>query len=288
LDKKELLMSARGRLPLAAAGAVVLLLLVVPWSRRTLATDVNLEPLSRAQIQAPREGIVSEVLVHEGDRVNAGQPLFRLTSAATAQEGQRLTAEREMAQEESRIGRQSANAALVYQADRRSSSVQEALRATRVHQEELIVRSPISGRVLSPRPEDLAGRYVIEGASLAEVGDCRQMVADIGISERFLERLHTGAPVAALVQTRLARPAHGSVVRISSATMEQPATASAGREPAIPSARPDRFVASALFDNPDGLLLPGAAAKIKVYGVREAYAVRAWRGLWRWIRTLFW
>jgi len=288
LDKKELLMSARGRLPLAAAGAVVLLLLFVPWSRRTLATDVNLEPFSRAQIQAPREGIVSEVLVHEGDSVNAGQPLFLLTSAATAEEGQRLTAQREMAQEQSRIGQQTGNAALAYQADQRSSSVQEALHAARVRREELTVRSPIFGRVLSPRPEDLAGRYVIEGSSLAEVGDCRQMVADIGISERFLEYLHPGAPVIALVQTRLARPAHGSVVRISSATMEQPATASAGREPAIPSSRPDRFVASTAFDNPDGRLLPGATAKIKLYGVREAYAVRAWRGLWRWIRTLLW
>ena len=42
----------------------------------------------------------------------------------------------------------------------------------------------------------------------------------------------------------------------------------------------------ALFDNSDGALLPGAVARVKIHSDREAYAFRAGRIFWRWLRTL--
>ncbi|HEY6064714.1 MAG TPA: hypothetical protein VIY96_01070, partial [Thermoanaerobaculia bacterium] len=80
----------------------------------------------------------------------------------------------------------------------------------------------------------------------------------------------------------------GSVARLSAATAGAPSTATDGREPEAPSTIPDRFLAVAVFDNADGALLPGAAARVKIRSAREAYAARAWQVFWRWIRTVVW
>ncbi len=75
---------------------------------------------------------------------------------------------------------------------------------------------------------------------------------------------------------------------MSAATLAQPATASAGSEPAAPLPRPDRFVARAEFDNADGTLRPGMTGKAKIYGVRASPLSNAWRVLRRWLQTLIW
>ncbi len=288
LDKKEFFMSRRSRGPLAAIGAVVLLILMVPWSRRTIPAEAILKPSTRVRVEAPEEGVVEEVLAREGDTVRRGQPLFRLASPAADEEVERHRVKLERFLKKSSQGREAANAALVFQSERRASSAQAALKSAEAQRGFLLVRSPIAGRILTPRTEDLTGRYVVEGTSLAEIGDCRRMVAEVGVPERFLEYLQVGAPVTALIRTRPMKPRTGSIAAISPATLEQPSTVTAGREPVPPSAHPDRFVALAVFDNPDGTLLPGAAAKVKIRSKRDAYALRAWSVFWRWLRALVW
>ena len=72
------------------------------------------------------------------------------------------------------------------------------------------------------------------------------------------------------------------------ATLEQRATSEGVDGPDVPSAAPDRFVVRAVFDNADGLLFPGAEARLKIVSRREAYAVRAWNVIWRWLRSVVW
>ena len=71
----------------------------------------------------------------------------------------------------------------------------------------------------------------------------------------------------------------GTVVSIAPATLAQPATASAGTDPAAPRLHPDQFVAVAVFDNADGSLSPGMAGKAKIQGRRVASSRGAWRVL---------
>ena len=56
LDKKELVMSPRARLPLLAAAAGLVLLLVVPWCRRTIRMDAVLEPAASVKVETPEDG----------------------------------------------------------------------------------------------------------------------------------------------------------------------------------------------------------------------------------------
>ena len=288
LDKKELLMSRISRIPLIAAGIVVLLLLFVPWSRRTIRAEAVLRPVGRVALQAPEDAVVTQVLAHEGDRVDRGAPILRLTSPAADEAAERHLAERELFSKRSGVGRDAADAALVFESERRASSAEAGWKSAQVRREFLLLRSPIAGRVLTPRTEDLLGRHVTKGTALVEVGDCRRMVAEISVSERLLEYLKPGESVTALVRTSPMSSRKGSIVRISPAALGQPATASSGRDPVLPATLPERFVATAVFDNSDGSLFPGAAARMKIRADREGYALRAWRVFWRWLRTIIW
>jgi putative peptide zinc metalloprotease protein len=288
LDKKELLMSPRSRIPLMGAAAAILLILFVPWSHRTISAEAVLRPADRVNLQSSEDAIVSEVLVREGDTVERGQPVLRLTSPAVEEAARRLSVERERFERESSQGRTVANASQTYQAERRGMSARVGLRNAELRRRDLLIRSPIAGRILTHRPEDLTGRFVVAGRDLVEIGDCRKMAADVGVSERLLVYLRTGASVSALIRTSPTEYRRGSVTTLSTATAGTPATAAAGKDPAAPSAFPDRFTAVAVFDNSDGALLPGAAARVKIRSNREAYALRTWSVFWRWLRTIVW
>ena len=288
LDKKELLMSPRSRVPLMGAAAAILLILFVPWSHRTISAEAVLRPADRVHLQSAEDAIVSEVLVREGDTVERGQPVLKLASPAVEEQAQRLSVERERFERESSQGRSGANATQTYQAEQRGMSSRVGLRNAESRRQELLIRSPIAGRILTHRPEDLTGSYVVAGRPLVEIGDCRKMAADVGVSERLLAYLRPGAAVSALIRTSPTEYRTGSVITLSTATAGAPATAAAGKDPAAPSDFPDRFTAVAVFDNSDGALLPGAAARVKIRSDREAYALRAWRVFWRWLRTIVW
>jgi putative peptide zinc metalloprotease protein len=288
LDKKELLMSPRSRLPLAGAAIALLLLLAVPWTRRTISADTFLRPSQQLTVQAPEEGIVSEVFVREGDLVQKGQPVVRITNPALDADAGQFRSREERFAKKSSGDLAASNAGMVFQSRSRADAAKTAREMTEYRQGFLLVKSPISGRVLSPRMEDLQGRSVPAGFQLARIGDCRTMAAEAEVSERLLEYLQKGSTVTALVRSRPMRPSKGSIASISPATIEQPATAAAGKDPSVPSPKPDRFVAVAVFDNADGSLLPGAQATLKIQSRRASYAGRAFDVVWRWTRSIIW
>jgi len=288
LDKKELLMSPRSRLPLAGAAIALLLLLAVPWTRRTISAETFLRPSEQFTVQAPEEGIVSEVLVREGDLVQKGQPVVRITNPGLEADAGQFRSREERFAKKSSADLAASNAGLVFQSRSRGDAAKTARETTEYRQGFLLVKSPIAGRVLSPRMEDLQGRSVPAGFQLARIGDCRTMAAEAEVSERLLEYLQKGSTVTALVRSRPMRPSKGSIVSISPATIQQPATAAAGKDPSVPSPKPDRFVAVAVFDNADGSLLPGAQATLKIRSQRASYAGRAFDVVWRWTRSIIW
>jgi putative peptide zinc metalloprotease protein len=288
LDKKELLMSPRSRLPLATTAAVILLLVAIPWTRRTISAEASLKPVDEVTLQAPEDGVVTEVLVHEGDLVEPGQPLLRMGSAAIDAETARSAQQQEFHTRKASLLRASANAPMMFESESRAAAAQTALESARSRQGFLTIRSPMKGRVLTPRMGDLEGRNVAASFPLVRIGDCRRMAAELAVSERLLEYLSPGSVVTAKVETRPLKSYPGTVAAISPATQAQPATAAAGRDPVLPSALPDRFVALAVFDNGDGSLLPGAAAKVKIHARRASYFSRAFSVVWRWLRAILW
>jgi putative peptide zinc metalloprotease protein len=287
LDKKELLMSPRSRWYLLGVAAILLLILGIPWGRRTITAQAVLRPNTDIMVQAPEEGVVTEVLVREGDAVERGQVLFRLISPALEADAGKSRAQEERFVRKSSADRASANAGLAFQSNSRAEAAQSAFKTAEYRKGFLQIRSPIAGRVLTSRTQDLEGTLVPAGQTLVRIGDCRKMVAQAEVSERFLEYLKVNSPVKALIKAQSARSWRGSIASISPATAGQPATAG-GKDPQAPSIQPDRFVAMAVFDNPDGRLLPGAEARLKISSARASYLTRAGSVVWRWLRSIIW
>jgi len=288
LDKKELLMSPRARAPILGAFVLLSLLLFLPWTRRTISAQAVLRPAIVVRIEAPEGGIITGVLAREGDTVGKGDALFRFSSPAAEADSAHFAAESERLRKAANAARESGAAVAVYEMERRGFSAEVALRSEEARRKRLVVRSPIRGWVLTPRVEDLEQRTVVAGTLLAEVGDCRKMVAELPVSERLLDDLLVGAPVRALLRQRPLRPIPGTIGRISPATYEQPATVVGTVDPARPSGRPDRFVGLAVFDNSRGELRPGSVIRAKIYLRRSSYAARAWRVLRRWAQSVSW
>jgi putative peptide zinc metalloprotease protein len=287
LDKKDLLMSPRSRRPLLVIAVAILVILLVPWTRRKVRAPIVLQPQTEVRLEAPEDAIVAEVLAGEGDAVRAGQPIFRLASPESRARTIELQTEKERLEREMNGAGQTGDAAGFFEAQRRRAVVEAAISSDVARRERLIVRSPIDGRILTPRLEDLRGRSVAAGTTLAEVGDCRTLRGDVAVPERRLDDLAPGAPVIAMIPGRVPFAVRGHIASISAATLGQPSTVTTG-DPNYPTGRPDQFVARVLFENSDGSLRPGMAGRAKIYSKRASPVANVWRVLRRWIQTVVW
>ncbi len=288
LDKKEFLMSRAARPRLVVLGAAIAALLFVPFSRETLTSEGVLAPAVRLRVEAPEDGTVEAVLARESDAVKEGDVLVRMSSAAASSAAAERAADRERSVGAARLARVEGEAGRAYRDERRAASAAAALDEARARLDRLSVRSPVTGLVLTPRAEDLEHRFVAKGALLLEVGDCRELVAALPVSERLHDDLGEGAAVTAYVRQRALGAIHGVVRHVAPAAAGVPATPAPGAAPPLPGETPDRFVALAFFPNPDGALKPGSPVRAKIAGPRRSYAGRALRVVGRWARAVFW
>jgi multidrug resistance efflux pump len=154
--------------------------------------------------------------------------------------------------------------------------------------ERLSVRSPISGRMLTRRTQDLPGRFLPAGALIARVGDCAKLKAEIPVSERLLSYLRAGSPVALQLKSRPGRVLRGRIVSVRGAAHELPRTADGTRQSLRALERPERFVAVVAFDNSGGEYLPGMTGRAKIMLGRKSFLWRTARILRDWVQTVVW
>jgi len=288
LDKKEWLMSRRTRVSILTGAAVLFLLLAVPWAPWTIDTTTTLVPWTEVRLEAPEDGTIVEVRAHEGDTVAPGTLVAVVASQAVDSGVAGIAAQREGLRKLASRLREAADAGGLSQAERRVAATEVALRSEEERQRRLSVESPIFGRVMTRRMEDLPGRFLKAGASIAEIGDCRRLKAEIPVTERLLAYLHRGSPVALQLTARPAHIFRGSIVQIAAAAETLPRTADGSREMLRPSDRPERFIAIVEFDNADGSSLPGMAGRAKITLGRKSYLWRSWRVLRHWLQTVIW
>ena len=259
LDKKELIMSAKFRRPLIVA-AVVLARPPVRALEPAEAAGARDAAAAHARFASRLpEDARRGARAGEGGRAGRGRPARPPARSApqSAEERVRLASERERMRVELNRGRADAEASKVFESETRGASIDAALRSGRVREERSIVRSPIAGRILTPRVERPRGPHGPRGVA-ARRGRrgpdgsppiCRCRSASSTTSR-------TNAPVSALFRGHPA-PVRGTVVSLAPAALTQPATASPASDPAAPRARPEQFAAIAVFDNADGSLVAG-------------------------------
>jgi multidrug efflux pump subunit AcrA (membrane-fusion protein) len=172
---------------MVAIGATIAALLLVRADFDIEAVG-TLQPVVRRDVFAPRSGLVEEVLTAHGTDVAAGQPLVRLHDPLLELELKRVDGELETAQRQidavraTRTNRQvrDASPADAYRLSAEERELQQRLTNLRRElellnreREQLVVSSPIAGRVLT---WDLSNRLV---ARPVERGEVLVTVADL-------------------------------------------------------------------------------------------------------------
>jgi multidrug efflux pump subunit AcrA (membrane-fusion protein) len=148
----------------AAVGLLILSLIVVPWPYRMSAKGA-LEPKTKSEIFAPISGDITEVKVDHGDAVAKDQPLVvmrnrELEIKAEDIIGQLNTARENVSGLRNQLSTGSAGVKLA-ESDRQKmllelrralaqvESYQKQMKLLRERQEQLTVKSPIAGRVIT-------------------------------------------------------------------------------------------------------------------------------------------
>jgi RND family efflux transporter MFP subunit len=232
------------------AGLALIFLVVVPWPMR-VGTDATVVPADRRVVSAIDGGVVQHVLVHEGDRVQAGQVLAQLDDGddrvkLAQAEAALAQARRELADAEFRNDPSAAGQAKI-RADLHESEVQ--LEQQRVNEAQL--RSPITGVVITPKVEEKTGTLVKPGDGFAEIVGEDRMAAEMSVPEEDLELVHPGKNVALKLNAFPTTTFQGVVERIGAQTKS--------------AAEEQYFIVRAIFENPGGLARSGMVGRARIH-----------------------
>jgi putative peptide zinc metalloprotease protein len=201
LDKKDRVKAWFTPARIAICAAAVLIVLFTPIWPDFVQGRFVIEPAQRAVVRAVVPGTVSEVLVSESQTVSAGAPLVRLRNLKLEAEGAQANANLKQATARATI------ADLQYAdfgpAERQRQEMYARHRAIVSQVEHLEVTTPISGKVVTPRLQDLVGSYVEPGTEIAEISDSTTMRARIYIPEFGVRDVGVGTRARLQFNSRL-------------------------------------------------------------------------------------
>jgi hypothetical protein len=265
----------RKRITIAVAAAIVLAAsTLIRWPLRVDGSNPVFRPIVQADIRPAVDGVVDRVFVREGMIVERGAPVLHirdderrarrdaaLASVAAAERSAAIASSRGDAAEE-RLQR------LRIDVLRRQASLLDEEIASSV------VRAPVRGVVLTPRPEERIGSHADAGDLLATIGRTDSLEVELGVDERDITRVHPGDEVRMRIA---AMPQHTFSGRVSSM-----APLSSGDSTAV------SFLVRGTVANPDGLLRPGMNAYARVLTDPASVAGRVFRDPARAIRLWWW
>ncbi len=277
LDKKEILMKKK-KLLIGMALFILLLLVVVPTHIK-VSSSFLVQPVQTVEIRSEADGFVRKVSVTENSKVSGGQVIAVLDDPELLQRMLRL--ESRLAQEEQQLA--------LFQASYDPTEHQMRLKVRDQIQQEkqtlelevgrLILKSPIEGRVITPRVEEREGSYIQKGTLFCKVANLSQMKIEMRVQEYEIQDVKPGNRVLMKLDAFPATTLKGSVSEIAPGGADYAQTAQGTYA---------RFRVTVLVDNPDSQLVPGMRGDAKILGNRYPALYRAGRELTRWIRSRVW
>jgi GAF domain-containing protein len=251
-QKKKLLATfpeGRWRPYLERAAVVLALLILIPWPLR-LGTNATVVPTERRIVSTIDGGVVTRVFVHEGEFVQAGQPLAQLENSedrVRLAEGEAALAQsrRELAEAEFRNDPSAAGLA----------KIRTELHTAEVHYERqrlgaTLLHAPIAGVIVTPKVDERNGAMLKPGEGFCEIVAESRMAAEMGVQETDLGLVQMGDAVALKLNAFPSRTFHGMVDRIGVRTH-----AEEGEQ---------YFLVRAVFENPEGQARDGMVGRARI------------------------
>jgi RND family efflux transporter MFP subunit len=274
--RKFMAMEKRRRTLFLALGAAALFFLVACPMPLRVDGDAVVAPGRRALVQPEVEGVVSKVLVHEGETVQRGQVLAEmeawnlrsgLAEAQAKYEAALLQMNRALA------GNDGTEAgAHRVQADYWKAEVERARQMLAKAE----LRAPIDGVVATPHVENFAGRKLQQGDSFAEIVDTSQAVVDVAIDDADAGLLKVGQKAVVKLNSYPTRTFRGDVVIVS------PKAETVHESPV--------FYARVGMQNADGAIRSGmeGRGKVRIGWYPAAYVFFRRLFLWGYAKAWYW
>jgi multidrug resistance efflux pump/GAF domain-containing protein len=254
--------------------AVIAALTLIRWPLRVDGVTPVFRPLQRADVRPTIAGVIDRVFVREGLAVERGAPIAHLRDdELRAQYGAAIAAQ-------SAADRAAAVAAA--RADAAEERLQRLRGGVLRREAELldeqirsaIVRAPVTGVVLTARPEERVGTRAEAGDLIATVGRTDSLELELGVDQRDVTRVRVGDEVRVRVDALPQRTFSGRVISIGALAMSDSAEV--------------HFPIRAVIANHDALLRPGMVAYARVLTAPASVVGRLGRGPARAIRLLWW
>ncbi len=213
--RKFMAMEKRRRtLILMATAAALLFLVAFPLPLR-VDGDAVVAPVRRAQVMAAIEGVVSKVLVKEGEPVKQGQVLAELEAWNPRSNVAEAQAHYESAMQQMNRAL-AANDGSEAGAQRVQADYWKAeLERSKGMLAQTELRSPIDGIVTTPHVEDFGGRKLQVGEPFAEVVNTSDAIVDVAISDTDAGLLKTGESAVVKLNSYPLRVFRGTVKIVS-------------------------------------------------------------------------
>jgi len=182
--------------------------------RDEIAATGQIEAVQSIDLRPEVDGRIVEILIHEGQEVEQGTPLFKVDDAQLRAQVAQLEAQRDLAQQAlaraKELAQQNASSAAdLEKAEAEARSAQAQYDLQRIRLERTTVRAPFAG-VVGQRYVSL-GDYVTTGTKLASLHTVHPQRAAFQVPERFARSLSPGQAVTFRVAAIAGRDFIGQV-----------------------------------------------------------------------------
>jgi multidrug resistance efflux pump len=254
----------------AAVAAVTL----IRWPLRVVGLHPAFRQTAGMDARALVGGVIAQVFVKEGESVARGTPVAQLWDAQMRAQRDASLAD---ADADDREAEQAASrsdpahermARLLGQSHRREAAlVDDQLRFT-------MVRSPATGSVLTPRPEERVGARVEAGDPVIQIGRTDTLELDFSVGQEDITRVRPGQEVHLNADGLPEKTLKGRIVAVGSLPSDTTGNVA--------------FPVRALVPNLAGAVRPGMGAEVRVLTDPTSLAGRLLRAPIRTVRLLWW
>ncbi len=287
-EKKETYMALKITRAQQFGAAGILLLLAFPPVPSSVTTDFTLEAGAEGQARAVVAGEVRQVLVHEGDRVQAGQVVAILGNPEIATDARQIGQELSMADAEVRTGEERPETAQSAAAIRERLRLEQEAAIAQKRLNTLEIRAPQTGVVTTVNVDQRIGEYISPGDEFCEIADRNTMKARVLVRDWELNKVRVGATVRMKVRAFPYRTYAGTVEQILPAASVENPVSNPQKLERLGQELTNYFAVVVEFPNTDGALREGMTGTAKIATGYSSLAWKASRGAWRWVRSQLW
>jgi putative peptide zinc metalloprotease protein len=205
-----------GRRMVGVGAAIAVLGALVPWPI-TIAGRFAVAPALAIPLTASDSGFVEQVNVREGTEVPAGSLLLRIRNLELERQAASTRRSSDSLAIRSAQARAAQQLAEIAQIDAARSIEQARLAGLQERIEALGVRALASGVVVTPRPEELSGRWVSRGQVVLTLGQPDSVEVRIALSGPGATAVQVGQPVRLLSSASLGPSLGARLGQVSSA-----------------------------------------------------------------------